>query len=276
MRTAHYPDLTTLWHKEMMKQLYAKGDGLDFVTGLDTVRYDNTIHARSMGFDFDMGRDLWLTKSRFTTLQRTYLDLHELESFLERCKELGLGSARTGAITTMPANTHSRSARKYRWGNCMLGWSFRGAGKWGPPTLTLHSRVSYIAYIGGLDLALCWVLAREISERIGQPVEEFEFVWRLDSSQFHFFKSIPALFRFGVEDDVVFNEKDYPSSEYPTIKGVRKWWGKVLEFHHGGKPLEDEKYGPFKRIRRRYEELQREDFLPSVPVSELDLSSLRR
>lgn len=280
MKTAHYPNLTQLWHKEMMKQLFATPEELDFVTGLDTIRYDRTLHARSMEFDFDMGRDLWLTKARFTTLQRTYLELYELETFLERCESIGLGDAKRGVVTELPAKIHARSARKYRWGNCMLGWTYRGGDRYGPPTLTMHSRVSYIAYIGGLDLALCCVLAREIGNRIGKKPEEFEFIWKLDSSQFHFFKSIPALFRFGVEDEVVYDEKKWPNDKYPTIggksRGVRKWWRTAIDFHAEGKPLDAEKYGPFKRIRRRYEENLRGEALPSVPLSELTFDPLRR
>jgi hypothetical protein len=37
------------------------------------------------------------------------------------------------------------------------------------PTMAMHSRVSYIAYIGGLDLGLAHVLAREIGKRIEVP-----------------------------------------------------------------------------------------------------------
>jgi hypothetical protein len=103
-----------------------------------------------------------LLRARFTILQRDYLDLRELELFLDRCKSIGLGEAKRGVVTQMFAKQHGRRDKKYRWGNCMLGWSFRGGNKYEQPTLTMHSRVSYIAYIGGADLALCYVLAREI------------------------------------------------------------------------------------------------------------------
>jgi hypothetical protein len=56
-------------------------------------------------------------------------------------------------------------------------------------------RVSYIAYIGGLDLGLAYVLAREIGNRIEIPVEEFRFRWHVDALQFHGFKSLPLLYR---------------------------------------------------------------------------------
>lgn len=273
-RIRNYDNMTDLWGQEMMSQLLATREQLDFVASIDTCRYDNLICCDSMKFDFDLGRHLWLNKSRFTILQRDYLDLYQLELFLDRCESIGLGEAKRGVVTQLFAKQHAMKAKKYRWGNCMLGWSFRGGNKYEQPTLTMHSRVSYIAYIGGADLALCHVLAREIGNRIGAPVEDFAFRWMLDSSQFHFFKSIPALFRFDLEP-LLLEEGEYPSSEYPTLKGVRKWFGTIVKHHQQGIPLEDQKYGPLKRIRRRYEEYIEGDLMPSVPITDLNFDPLR-
>jgi hypothetical protein len=270
----NYDTLTNLWHKEMERQLFAKKKELDFVASIDTIRYDCLLSCDSMEFDFDAGRDLWLTKSRFTILQRDYLDLYQLEMFLRRCKEIGLGGAKRGVVTQLFAKQHKMSAKKYRWGNCMLGWDFRGGDRYGQPTLSMHSRVSYIAYIGGLDLALCYVLAREIGQRIGAAPEDFAFRWYLSSSQFHFFKSIPALFGHNIEP-LILEEGEYPSKKYPTLKGVRKWWGGAIDKYERGVPLSTEKYGPLKRIRRRYEEYKRGDFLDPVPISSMTLQPLR-
>jgi len=270
----HYPNLTELWHKEMERQLFATASELDFVATIDTIRYDCLLSCDSMEFDFDMGRDLWLTKTRFTILQRDYLDLFQLEMFLKRCKDIGTGAAKRGVITQLFAKQHAMREKKYKWGNCMLGWDFRGGTKNAQPTLTMHSRVSYIAYIGGLDLALCHVLAREIGRKIGVEPEDFAFRWYLSSSQFHFFKSIPALFQHNIEP-LILEEGQYPSKKHPTLKGVRKWWGSVIEKHQNGIPYSSEKYGPLKRIRRRYEEYKADEGLPSVPLEELSLNPLR-
>lgn len=272
----HYETLTDLWHKEMERQLFATKRELDYVASIDTIRYDCLLSCDSMAYDFDMGRDLWLTKTRFTILQRDYLDLYNLETFLARCRQIGLGEAKRGVITQLFAKQHKMADKKYRWGNCMLGWDFRGGDRYGQPTLTMHSRVSYIAYIGGLDLALCHVLAREIGKKIGVSPEDFAFRWYLSSSQFHFFKSIPALFGHDIEELMRTERGEYPSSKHPTLKGVRKWWGGIIDKYESGVPVADEKYGPLKRIRRRYEEYKGEQFLPSVPISELSLEPLRR
>lgn len=272
----NYDTLTNLWHKEMERQLFATKKELDFVASIDTIRYDCLLSCDSMEFDFDAGRDLWLTKSRFTILQRDYLDLYQLELFLKRCKSIGLGEAKRGVVTQLFAKQHAMREKKYRWGNCMLGWDFRGGDRYGQPTLTMHSRVSYIAYIGGLDLALCYVLAREIGDRIGCAPEEFAFRWYLSSSQFHFFKSQPALYQHGLDKILgVADSKEYPNSKYPTLKGVRKWYNMVTMKYETGVPLEDEKYGPLKRIRRRYQEYQEGDFLPAIPLNTLTLQPLR-
>jgi hypothetical protein len=73
---------SSFWHKTAQSMLFAKREELDFVASIDTMIYDNVLSCDSMRFDFDLGRDLWLTKSRFTILQRDYLDLRELNLFL--------------------------------------------------------------------------------------------------------------------------------------------------------------------------------------------------
>lgn len=278
---AHYDTLTDLWHRTAQSMLFATKEELDFVASIDTMVYSNVLSCDSMRFNFDLGRDLWLNKQRFTVLQRDYLDLFELNQFLDRCKQIGLGAAKRGVVTQMFCKQHARGAKKYRWGNCMMAFSFRGGDKYTPPTLILHSRVSYIAYIGGADLALCYVLAREIGRRIGKKPSDFRFEWHVDSLQFHGFKSIPYLFRFGLDDQLRSDTAEYPSADYPTLKLVRKWWSKMAQSHEDGIPLDQEKYGPLRRIRRRYGEyLQDPEHTlgispPQVPLKSLTFDKLR-
>jgi hypothetical protein len=254
--------------------LFAKKKELDFIASIDTIRYDNVLACDSMAFDFDMGRDLWLTKSRFTVLQRDYLDLSTFSAFLDRTESIGLGEAKRGVITQMPSKLHTMRARKYRWGPCMMGWSYRGGDRYQKPTLSLHSRVSYIAYIGGLDLALAHVIAREIGHRIGLTPEDFAFRWHVDSLQYHGFKCTPYLFRFGYEDLLNEDTAEYPSKRHPTLKLVRKWWQGMVRDYENGVPLDAQKYGPLKRIRKRYQQFQEGNPLPSVPIEQLTLQPL--
>ena len=269
-----YPTLTELWHEEVENQLFATVDELDFIASIDTIRYANHFRAESMKFDFDLGRDLWLMKGRFTVLQREYLDLYQLHTFLDRCKSIGLGEAKRGVITSMPSKQPAIRDKKHRWGGCQLGWTFRGGDRYGQPTLALHSRVAYIGYMGGADLALAWVLAREIGERIGKVPEDFAFEWILSSSQFHFFKSLPMLYSFGLEGEIL-DERQWPDDKYPTIRGIRRWHKQVIRDYENGVPLEAQKYGPLRRIRRRYEEY-REGKRYSTPLETLSLTPLRQ
>lgn len=249
---------------------------IDFVSGLDVIRYDNLVGCDSMAYRFDLGRDLWLNRSRFTVLQREYLDLSHLEPFLERATEIGLGGAKHGVVTSMPFRAPEFRAKKHRWGGCMSSLAFRVSAVQ-QPTLILQSRVTYITYMGGADLALCHVIAKEIGERIGRPVEDFAFRWSCSSHQAHSFKGIPYLFRAGLWPLITDPEArtQYPDAEYPALKLIRKWGRTIVERHEMGVPLDEEKYGPLRRVRRRYEEWMRGERLPLCPVQTLTLQPLR-
>lgn len=246
--------------------------GIDFVASIDTIAYDNLLAAKSMAFDLDMGRDLWLNKQRWTRLVRQYLDPSETRRFLDRAADIGLGEGKRGVVTSMFCANVTREDKKHKWGNCMAAFTYRGLRN-GKPVLSMHSRVSYIAYIGGLDLALAHVLAREIGERIDVPVEEFGFRWYIDALQFHGFKSLPRLYQTQFVRDL---EDPRLRKKYPTIALVGRWWDKIIKDTESGKPLDEEKYGPLRRVRRRYMEYIEEDFLPSVPLSALTLEALYR
>lgn len=246
--------------------------GIDFVASIDTIAYDNLLAARSMAFDLDMGRDLWLNKQRWTRLVRQYLNPGDTRRFLDQAAEVGLGEGKRGVTVQMFCENVRRAAKQHRWGNCMMAFVYRGMRN-GQPVLSMHSRVSYIAYIGGLDLALGHVLAREIGKRIDVPVEDFAFRWHVDALQFHGFKSLGYLYK---EEFVRDLEKPQLRAKYPTIALVGRWWDKVVKDTEEGKPLDEEKYGPLRRIKRRYMEYVNEDFLPTVSAEDLDLSPLYR
>ncbi len=267
--------LSELWRHSVWRMWRGtiENGGIDFVASIDTIAYDNLLAAKSMEFDLDMGRDLWLNKQRWTRLVRQYLDRDEVERFIDHSGSILKKEGRRGVVTTMFCNNVAREAKKHRWGNCMLGFTFRGHGK-GHPTLGMHSRVSYIAYIGGLDLALAHVLAREIGATHNVAVEDIAFRWHSDALQFHGFKSLPLLYRAKFIADLE-HGKAY-REQFPTIRLVGRWWDTIVAHEKQGIPLTEQKYGPLRRIRRRYEEYLRKDFLPSVTVDELDLSPLYR
>ena len=273
-----YDNMTDLWHGTVHRMWKGTVDngGIDHVANIDTIAYSNLLSADSMGFGFDLGRDLWLTKTRWTVLVRQYLDLSEVQRFLSASASIGLGEGKRGVTTVMFARNVTRANKKHRWGNCMGMFTYRGLrGKDGSlkPTLGLHSRVSYIAYIGGADLAVAHVLARYIAKRIRHPVEDFQFNWYIDALQFHGFKSLPLLYK---QDYVKDLENQKLREKYPTIKIVGRWWDVTVDLTERGVPLEEIKYGPHRRITRRYREWLNEDYQPSIPVSTLSLEALTR
>jgi len=276
MRTANYKDLTELWHREAETMVMATNEEIDFVSGLDVIRYDNMVGCDSMAYDFDLGRDLWLNRQRFTVLQREYLDLAHLEGFLTRAKEIGLGGVKHGVVTSMPFKAQQLRAKKHRWGGCMSSLCFRMS-KEKQPVLILQSRVTYITYMGGADLALCHVIAREIGKRIGRDPSEFAFRWACASHQAHSFKGIPYLFRSGLWPLIVDPEAqmEYPDGDYPALRLIRKWGRVIVSKYENGEDLETEKYGPLKRVRRRYTEWMNDEPLPKCPIKTLNLQPLR-
>jgi hypothetical protein len=170
----------------------------------------------------------------------------------------------------------TRFDRKHKWGNCLLAATYRGSVKNDKvkPTLTIHSRVSYNAYMLGLDMALVHVLAREISR--GRP-DTIRLQWHLDVLQLHSFKCLPYLYHQpDLMQILVDGEIDRPEfrQKYPTWNSIGRWWDKVREFENSGKTVEAELYGPFKRIRRRYEEYKGGIFVPSTKVENLDFSKV--
>src|SRR5262245_41118963 len=95
--------MTELWH-ETVKAMWRgtlENGGLDKIASIDTIRYDNTLAADSMAYEFDLGRDLWLTKHRWTVLVRQYLDPSETARFLTKAAEIGLGEGKRGVVTSM-------------------------------------------------------------------------------------------------------------------------------------------------------------------------------
>lgn len=274
MIRAKFPDLTSLWHKSA-RMMFTAGpigsDGiLDWKGSSETYSYSNVLRAQSMGFEFDVGRDLSLNRSRFTTLQRAYLHPDDLESFLLRVEKIGRRTASRGVLTTMAVRQKEGSKGRYANGPCIIGYGWRGGHRGPPPTLSLHSRTSYLTYMGGMDLALCYVLASNIADALNIEVEDISFEWFSDALMTHNYKQIPYIMVHG--QDLVRKRKTYPSDQHPSLKLLRREWDIMID--KIDTPLEDEKWGARRRVWRRYRELQAGGGPPDCPVQSLDLSKL--
>ncbi len=269
-------DLTELWYNVTRWHLYR--EEVDLYLGIGTNMYNVFLEADSAEFDFNL-REVWLNSSRWTRLVREYIDPVDATMFVRNSREILAGKGAKGVITNMPFRPVERRAdlRRHKWGNCLLAATFRGTpGSDVRPTLTVHSRVSYNGYMLGMDMGVVHALAREITE--GEP-DMVIVQWHLDVTQFHSFKCLPYLY---TQPDLMEELQKVEEHEewmllqkkYPTWKSISRWWETVLRFEEEGKTLEEEKYGPFRRIRKRYQEYERGDLVPSVHISELDFMKI--
>lgn len=257
--------LTDLWYQVVRWHLYKPE--VDLYLSIGTNLNNVILEARSAEYDFDL-QEVWLNPSRWTRLVREYLDPTELEAFIANGRRIFREKGKNGVVTNMHFRPVERRAdlRRHKWGNCLLAATFRGTpGSDVQPTLTLHSRVSYNAYMLGLDMGIAHHLAREIAE--GSP-NQVRVQWHLDVMQLHSFKCLPYLY---TQPDLmsILETREVPE-EFPTWRSISRWWDTVLRYEEEGKTVEEEKYGPFKRIRRRYHEYKEGILVPSTHISELD------
>lgn len=267
-----YKTMTSMWHEVCERLLFSRKGELDAWSGVQGSVFNNMFQCEAMDFEFDIGRDVWLTSYRFPKLQRDYLDPNRVQFFVDRCVAIANGAGKRGVIAEMRTRNavNSRGEEQHSWGNCMLGYSFHGGVKGMQPTFALYSRACFMAYLGPLDLSLAYVLAREVARRLDRDMKEFAFVWYLGSAQWHSMKSCPYVVSQGLYDEI--HDRSYDTG-YPVITKTR-WVLKQLETARvdGVAPTrENFRYGPVRRMNGRYQRVLNGDPLPSIPVESLEL-----
>lgn len=268
MRTFQAATMTQL-HDDMCKALVeASPDELDVISSVDVQIHNVVAQADSMEWDFDL-KNMWLTKSRWTTMVRQYIDPEELEAWVEMItskigtKGRGIAMMRTkivkprGGAATGHTNKETR-----RWGSCMLAISYKATPK---PQITLYSRTSYLGYIGALDLSVAYMCAKTLADAMNMKVEDFQFVWMNEAIQWHNFKSLAFLLnhpdkkrRKSYRRMMIKPGSKLKPEEIRKIKGSpglmlsRKWLAKVIKEDAEGKTYGDMTYNTYRRIRRRW------------------------
>lgn len=287
--------LTTLFHDLAQEIIFAYGADLDYQSSIDCHMYDVVGTADSMQWSYNL-KTQWLTKGRWGTLVRQYLDPEEVQAWLNLCSELtpekdrGVATMRT---KTVAKRMHGKKPSR-RFGSCMLALSYRAIPV---PTITLHSRASYLGYLGPLDLTVAYVAARYVGALHDVAVEDFAFRWYVEALQWPNYKSLGYMLRYG--DSLLKETLLYPElsqdhevlvSRYPTIRHARHWMQRYLRQDLNGLSYsEAEKYGAVRRIRQRYHaEHCHPDYgarfaddtckalkpLPSVQLASLDFSPI--
>jgi len=266
-------DMTDLWEKANDAIIWGRSEDLSYWSSLDSMISDCVGMADSGEYELDIGRDLWLTPTRWSTLCNQYVNPERLFDWLEKIKDVSTYNRGIVAMDMNPvAHTVVKSnirASRRKHGGCMRMITYRA---YPQPTVTLFSRTSYLGYIGGLDLLLAHKLIEQACDMIGDGLHpsQFQFRWVCDTWQFHGFKSLAYLFATGQDKFMRLSDKAWarhvgdefnihgvrrtmlPLEEMPTWRLIRYWWARIAKQDREGKLYEDMKYGAEKRIRRRY------------------------
>jgi len=268
MKAYRAKTLTELHDKLCMRLVTSEADGLDIISTVDVQIHDVVAQADSMTWEFDL-KDMWLTSSRWSMLIKQYLDPEDLEAWIGQCtgkiglKGRGIAVLRTKTVKPRGgAATGHTNKETRRWGSCMLALSYKAKPT---PQITLHSRTSYLGYIGALDLSVAWMCARYLAKELGVPVESFQFVWMIESLQWHNFKSLAYLLNHHDQETRLhyrkllmaktaeLNNKDKREIlAAPGLKLSRKWLQKVITEDDMGRTYGDLTYNTFRRIIRRF------------------------
>jgi len=294
-----YDDITDLSYGLTRTLVYARPEGIDYQNSMDFQIHNIMVEAKSCEYEFDL-KDVWVTQSRWTALVRQYIDPEALEVWLDvigrklKGKKRGLSFMRTNQVAKRTTGSNNKEWRV--WGSCMLGFGYRALPR---PQITLHSRTTYLGYIGQLDLALVHVLAREIGKRVGLEPKDISFVWHLEAAQFHSFKSLAWFFQ---DDHDRSRLEDTPHDAKLKLRAPVLWlsqkrFQEYLSMDDDGLLYCDMSFSQQLRIRRRYHtEVHGPKYgkpweggtrlkaagmakvapvLPSIPVDKLDFSCLR-
>lgn len=247
MYTRNFSNLFDLHDGLTQRVALATDDKLDYVNSQDCQLHDVVVTADSCEMGFDL-KDYWLTKSRWTTLIRQYIDPVALNDWLDLIEAKMKGGKR-GQAFMRTKTVESRGTKKVsrQWGSCIIGFGFRAAPK---PKLTMHSRTSFLGYIALLDLNVASVLAKLIAERLDIEPSEISFIWHLDNAQFHYNRSMGWWYGSGRGPYIERARKG--TKERPGLRGSFRF----LE-QHKAKDARGELYGESKfaaalRPRKRW------------------------
>lgn len=303
MFTAEYKDMTELSRGLTERLVYASKDELDVINAMDFQLNNVMVRSETCEYEYDL-KQTWVTSSRWTSLVRQYLDPVALDGFLGqveaklRGKKRGIAFLRTQMVAKRTTVTNGKEWR--RWGSCMLGFSYTALPR---PTITLHSRTTYLGYIGQLDLALAHVIAREVGKRVGLTPKDIAFVWIIDGAQFHSFKSLAWFFQSELDAKRLTADRSEADlkkirKRYPVLARAIHRYQEFVTMDDEGLKYCDMSFAQQLRIRRRlHTEVHGTEYglpweggtrlkaagmakvapaLPSIPVDRLDFSPLRK
>lgn len=217
--------------------------------------YDNFLQASTTNYELDL-YDTWLTLGRWNTLTRQYINGDSLEIWLDMIENKmktksshGVAFMRTNTVKPRKIEQGPGHTTR-RWGSCMIGFSFR---RFPTPTLTMHSRSTYIGYIGRLDLGVASKLAGMIAERLGLEKDEIAFTWYLEQATLHPIRSLPWWF---ATPEAHAQLRDPKVTSFAAT-GSRKMLKKFIEQDKAGMIYGDESYRTYRNGRQKWHQAQK-------------------
>ena len=89
-----FPDLTSLWHRAARLMLTARGPSAPTASSTGKGPVENLFVHEPLAGEHGLCSSMWdddlsLNRSRFTTLQRSYLHPEDLDAFLARVEVIG-------------------------------------------------------------------------------------------------------------------------------------------------------------------------------------------
>lgn len=256
--------MTGLHEKLCQTLVHSPPEKLDVISSVDVQIHDTMAEAMTMDWDFDL-KTMWLTKARWSTMCRQYIDPVEMEIFLEKItakmgpKGRGIAALRTNQVKARGGVTNKETRR---WGSCMFAITYKSVPA---PQITLYSRTSYLGYLGALDMTVAWMVGKYVAKELNLDMGEMRFVWHNEAMQFHNFKSLAYLFNsqdptkaeaykaclVKKKDQLTHAEKKW-IVESPALRLSRNWMQRVVAEDDSNKTLGDMSYNTYRRIRRRY------------------------
>lgn len=288
-----FPDLRSM-HDGVAKYMLTAPQGkLSSFSSTEAQLHDLQLKSASIRYDFGL-EEAWTGKARWNTLVRQYIDQYAMEEWLTKIDTKLTGTKRgTAVMRTKDVAPRRGKTTTRAWGSCMLGIGYRRFPK---PTLILHSRATYLGYIGQLDIGVINALAREVAQvQQGVEAEDIGFVWNLESAQLHNFRSMAWFFQNDRRGE--WFESDKHAGKFPLLDLCRKTHRKYEDLNQEGVLYGDMSFVSQLRVRKRLNtewhgiefakqfeggsrltsESNHKAFapLPVCPVSTLDFSALK-
>lgn len=256
-------NITEIFGEVIDSMLWQPQFVVDLTKSPSIYTYNNLLMADSCDFELDLA-SVGLTKNRWARFLTQYIDKAELEAWLQSINDQRRGVInllRSTGDTKMTPSLYQPDKAGHRWGACFLGVSLQLIPA---PRLTLYSRTARMPTTAAMELTLISLLAKEIKRRY-HINKKIKFTWFCAAIHVTAYDIMPYL---------IYREKmqQFLKSGVPLAQFVSRQYEKA---HRLPATREAIPYGRQRRITRRVQEMEAEQFLPSCQVSQLSIWSGR-